>query len=303
MEIKTIPPTFASGENLQVGKNIAYGVNISAGNNVSIGDNSSVGDNVTIGSNVTIGANVVIEAGVCICDGVVFEDGCHISAGVVFTSGDGQASDLFTVAPNAHIGANATICQVSVGRHSVVKPGTVVTRKVPSNAIVCGNPAKITGYMGADIVSQSQHSIYTKDAPYSSKTGARIYDIPRFSDMRGDLSVVEIERLLPFSVNRLFYTYNIDTELVRGEHAHIECQQFLVSVAGSVNVVCDNGKHREEFVLDNPGVGLHIPHLCWGVQYKHSKDNILLVLASHSYEAEDYIRDYDEFIKYIKSAS
>lgn len=303
----TIHPSVTTGARFLKGKNLKLGMSISIGDDVAVGDNCSIGDNVTIGNHVAISNNVSISSGVCICDGVQIESDSYIASGVVFTKSGGNeyavSSTPTTVSTKAYVGANATICQTSIGSNSVVKPGTVVTRKVPSNAIVCGNPAKITGYMDTDIVAQRKHSTYTKDAPYTSKTGAQVFNIPKFSDMRGDLSVVEIEQLLPFPVKRLFYTYNIDTELVRGEHAHIHCQQFLLSVAGSVNVVCDNGHHREEFVLDSPQVGLHIPPLCWGVQYKHSKDNILLVLASHSYEAEDYIRDYDTFLKHISPAS
>lgn len=296
---KNILPKAPTGKSLLQIKDIQQEMDI------SIGGNCSIEESVIIGRHVVIGNNVIIESGVCICDGVQIEDDCHIAAGVVFTMDADQenAPPRIIVSSNTYIGANSTICQVAIGRNSVVKPGTVVTRKIPSNAIVCGNPAKITGYRDTDIIAHKKHPIYTKEAPYASKTGAHIYNLPEFSDMRGDLSVIEIEELLPFPINRIFYTYNIDTELVRGEHAHIQCQQFLISVAGSVNVLCDNGQHREEFVLDNPGVGLHIPHLCWGVQYKHSKDNILVVLASHSYEAGDYIRDYDAFLQYIAPAS
>lgn len=279
----------------------------SCGNNVSIGENCTIAESATLGNDISIGNNVSIGPGCSLCDGMRVEDNCRIAPGVVFTrenGGDDVAPDQrITVSQGVSIGANSTICQVSVGSNAVIRPGTVVTRKIPPNTIVCGNPAKITGYVDTDIVTQQKHMVNTEDASYTSKTGALIYNIPKFSDMRGDLSVIEIEQLLPFPIKRMFYTYNIDTELVRGEHAHIQCHQFLISVAGSVNVLCDNGKQREEFVLDGPHMGLHIPPLCWGVQYKHSKDNILLVLASHAYDADDYIRDYDNFLKHITSGS
>lgn len=305
MNINTPPLTIVAGEPFQIGKKPTLGRFISIGDSVTIGDNCSIEDNVTIGNHVTIGNGVTIESGVCICDKVRIDDNSHLASGVVFAKGKDQdptkTLPLTIVSSEALIGANSTICRTTIGSNSIVKPGTVVTQKVPSNAIVCGNPAKITGYIDADIVTKSKHAIYPKDKPYISRTGAQIFSIPKFSDMRGELSVVEIEHILPFAVKRLFYTYNIDTELVRGEHAHIHCHQFLIAVAGSVNVVCDDGYNREEFTLDSPQAGIHIPPLCWGVQYKHSKDNILLVLASHSYEADDYIRDYDAFLKFIAS--
>ena len=265
-----------------------------------IGDKCSIAEGTSLGERVEIGDNVVIEPGCHLCDDVRIEGGCRIASGVVFTS-DFQSDSTgprTEVASNVTIGANVTVCRVSIGQNAVIRPGSVVTRKIPPNAIVCGNPAKIIGYVGTDVVDRQDHPVFSPEAPYTSKTGARVYDIPKFSDMRGDLSVIEIERLLPFPIKRLFYTYNIDTELVRGEHAHIQCHQFLIAVAGSVNVVCDDGCHREEFILNGPNIGLHIPKLCWGVQYKHSKDNILLVLASHQYDADDYIRDYDQFLQH-----
>lgn len=277
------------------------------GGRVSIGENCSISEYAVLGDDIVIEDNVVVDSGCHLCDGMRVGNGCRFASGVVFTrddGGDGETPDQpIVVSPGVSIGANATICRVSIGSNAVIRPGTVVTRKIPPNAIVCGNPAKITGYVGTDIVTRQEHTIYKQDAPYASRTGARIYNIPKFSDMRGDLSVIEIEQLLPFPIKRMFYTYNIDTELVRGEHAHIRCHQFLISVAGSVNVLCDNGEQREEFILDGPHLGLHVPPLCWGVEYKHSKDNILLVLASHSYDAEDYIRDYDEFLKHIAPTS
>src|SRR5690606_25943523 len=86
---------------------------------------------------------------------------------------------------------------------------------------------------------------------------------------------------------------------IRGEHAHRECAQFLTCVAGSCRVVADDGVHREEFVLNSPTRGLHLPPLTWATQYKYSPDGVLLVLASHHYAADDYIRDYDEFLRVV----
>lgn len=83
---------------------------------------------------------------------------------------------------------------------------------------------------------------------------------------------------------------------VRGEHAHRTCEQFLVCVHGAVAVVCDDGTQRQEFVLDSKELGLYMPPLVWGIQYKYTPEATLLVFASHGYDAKDYIRDYDQFL-------
>ena len=84
---------------------------------------------------------------------------------------------------------------------------------------------------------------------------------------------------------------------IRGEHAHKELRQYLVCVRGSVSVAVDDGKNRDEFVLDTPGIGIYLPPMVWASQYKCSRDAVLLVLASDVYKEDDYIRDYDEYLR------
>ena len=132
----------------------------------------------------------------------------------------------------------------------------------------------------------------------TTETGAKLYKIPSFSDIRGELSVLEIKKMLPFPVERIFYTYGVNSTEVRGEHAHKKCEQFLIAIHGSLHVIVDDSVHREEYILNSPTYGLHLPSGCWGIEYKHSPDCVLLVLASRSYESDDYIRNYDEFLQY-----
>ncbi|WP_319777815.1 WxcM-like domain-containing protein [Maridesulfovibrio sp.] len=294
-----------------------YGSPFSIGNKSYIQHHSTIGDNVTIGDNCLIQSNVVIDdnvhiknsvtikSNVCICKDTIIESGTCVESGTVFISdrlASSREAGCAKVGRDVIVGANSTIYPVKIDANSIIKPGSVVTRDVPHNSIVAGNPAKIIDYVDTDVANdQKPLSVYGDKKPYISKTGAIVYSIPTFSDMRGDLSVLEFEQFLPFSVQRVFYTYNIDTEMVRGEHAHIECKQFLIAIAGSLNVVCDNGFVREEFVLNTSQKGLYIPPKCWGIQYKHSKDSVLLVCASMAYDSDDYIREYDEFIKYINS--
>lgn len=129
-------------------------------------------------------------------------------------------------------------------------------------------------------------------------SGAKVYHIPYFEDDRGALNVLEIAKEMPFECKRVFWTYTIPRGSVRGEHAHILCEEFLVSVSGIVTVKVDNGVNQDEIVLDSPSKGIHLPAGCWTEQYGHSEDSVLLVLASRPYEDEDYIRTYDEFLRW-----
>jgi hypothetical protein len=112
--------------------------------------------------------------------------------------------------------------------------------------------------------------------------------------------VAEWEKDLPFAPRRVFLVYDVPSAKVRGEHAHKACHQLLVCVKGSVAVIADDGVTREEYVLDRPWLGLHLPPRVWGIQYKYSNDAVLMVFASHTYDANDYIRDYDEFMKLVR---
>ena len=127
-----------------------------------------------------------------------------------------------------------------------------------------------------------------------------MYEIPYFVDDRGAINVLEIARDLPFACQRVFYTYTVPEGNVRGEHAHKACEQFLIAICGKVSVSVDDGDHRDEFMLDSPSKGLWLPAGCWGEQFGHSPDCILLVLASLPYDDTDYIRSYDEFIVWKK---
>lgn len=123
----------------------------------------------------------------------------------------------------------------------------------------------------------------------------RTIELPKIIDSRGNLTVAEFGKIIPFDVKRFFMVYQVPLVEVRGEHAHHKCHQFLIAARGRISVIADDGFTKEEFVLDRPNIGLHLPPLVWGVQYKYSPDACLLVFASDYYENEDYIRDYSEF--------
>jgi hypothetical protein len=90
--------------------------------------------------------------------------------------------------------------------------------------------------------------------------------------------------------------FDVPSKEVRGEHAHRVCGQLLVCLAGSVVVVCDDGTNRQEITLDDRELGVHLPPMVWGTQYRYTRDAVLLVMASHPYDSGDYIRDYDQFL-------
>ena len=128
-------------------------------------------------------------------------------------------------------------------------------------------------------------------------SGVQLLNLKKNSDPRGNLLAFENDKALPFKVKRIFIVEGVPENEVRGIHAHRECWQFLVAVAGSITVGFDDGSNAQELVLDRNDVGLLLPPLTYGRQFNFSPDAVLLVLASHSYDLTDYIDDYEEFLQ------
>lgn len=126
------------------------------------------------------------------------------------------------------------------------------------------------------------------------------YTFPPHGDDRGQLVVVEQLKDIPFEVKRVYYIYDTLTDVVRGHHAHKCLEQVLICVHGSCKIHLDNGFETEEVLLDKPYEGLYISNDIWREMYDFSSDAVLLVLASEYYDEADYIRNYDEFIKFVK---
>jgi hypothetical protein len=220
-----------------------------------------------------------------------------IATGVRFS--DDGSNHRLVIGDGATLGENSVIFRCAdIGARSVIRPAAVVERSVPVGAIVSGSPARITGYVGAsapkaELAAEPQQV----GARPSAVRGVTIHRLPRVTDIRGTLSVGEFERTIPFAVKRYFMVYDVPSEETRGEHAHRRCHQFLICVRGSCSVVADDGTSREEFLLDRPDVGVYLPPMVWGIQYKYSADAVLLVFASEYYDSSDYIRDYSEFLR------
>jgi acetyltransferase-like isoleucine patch superfamily enzyme/dTDP-4-dehydrorhamnose 3,5-epimerase-like enzyme len=275
-----------------------------------IGRDCNICDGVFIENDVVVGDRVTIKCGVQLWDGIQIDDDVFIGPNATFTNDifprSKQYPETFlrtVVHAGASIGGNATLLPgVSIGRNAMIGAGAVVTRSVPANAIVVGNSAKIVGYV--DAVDRSSGKTRTPPTANEKKTmtdvhGVSLHTFHTVPDLRGTLSVGEFEREIPFVPRRYFMVYGVPTAETRGEHAHKKCHQFLIVVKGSVHVVADDGKNREEIVLDRLDTGLYLPPMTWGIQYRYSPDAVLLVFASDYYEADDYIRDYNDFLRMV----
>lgn len=104
-------------------------------------------------------------------------------------------------------------------------------------------------------------------------------------------------KTVPFEIKRIFYMYGSDPEIVRGNHANRDSEFVLINVCGTCKVKVDDGKNSEIYCLDSPTTGLYLPAMIWKEMYDFSKESILLVLSSHRYDSEEYIRSYDDFLK------
>jgi UDP-2-acetamido-3-amino-2,3-dideoxy-glucuronate N-acetyltransferase len=129
----------------------------------------------------------------------------------------------------------------------------------------------------------------------SKLEGVDLISFPTVLAARGHLTALELPKVVPFSVKRIFLIHEVSNTEVRGEHAHKICWQLLIATTGSVYVDLSDGELQETFKLDKPVEGLLIPPFTWGTQYNFSRNTALLVLASEAYDPEDYIHDYQEF--------
>lgn len=269
-----------------------------------LGRDCNICDYVFIEGKAVVGDRVTVKCGVQLWDGVVLEDDVFVGPNATFTNDRFPRSRQYLpdypttlVRTGASIGANATILPgITIGAHAMVGAGAVVTRSVPAHAVVVGNPARIVGY--GQKLPKSENCTAMADSTQAEirVRGVKILKAPLIRDLRGSLSVREVGNGLPFIPQRYFVIVDVPGKEVRGEHAHRKLEQLLVCVKGSVSCLVDDGTERQEFLLETPETGLYIPPMVWGVQYRYTRDAVLLVLASAPYDAHDYIRDYDEFV-------
>jgi hypothetical protein len=237
-----------------------------------------ISDSADIDSTASIGPGCIMHGKkIKICEGSRIDAGCVVGEGV------------------------------TIGRNAWIRAGSVVLRSIPPNAVAEGNPAQVIGYQNVQMIQDGSsnvrlidvHGMESATRPFKRSLGvgrAEVYLIRSITDARGSLAVGEVPTELPFLPSRFFIVHSVPSVELRGEHAHKKCEQFLMCINGSCRVMVDDGISRCEVILDRPDVGVYMPALIWGTQYRYSADAALLVFASHAYDPEDYIRTYDEFL-------
>ena len=250
-----------------------------------IGQECIISPTAEIEPGVTIGSRAVLDAA-----GIRIRAGARLDAGCIIAE------------------------DVTIGFDAWVRAGSVVLQSVPANAIVEGNPARVVGYRQSstrdiapipkliDINTVGRFDQRPCMLPLGVGKSA-LYIMRQVNDPRGSLTVGEVPTEVPFIPKRYFAIYGVPCSELRGEHAHRECEQFLLCLNGSVRVLIDDGYSRCEVILDRPEMGVYMPPMTWGAQYKYSSDAVLLVFASMQYSAEDYIRSYDEFLSLASQSS
>lgn len=238
-----------------------------------IGDDCNVCDHTFIENDVHVGHRVTIKCGVQLWDGVTLENDVFVGPNVTFTNDPFPRSKYHleeyprtVVRRGASIGANATIHPgITIGLNAMIGAGAVVTRDVPPNAIVVGNPARIEGYSTTSITKAPD--VAGNDVAELNRTinvpKAAVIIMPLITDLRGNLSFGEFGKELPFIPKRYFIVFDVPSKDVRGEHAHKNLHQLLVCVKGFCCVALDDGTNRDRVVLDTPAKGLYIPPMIW----------------------------------------
>jgi len=129
----------------------------------------------------------------------------------------------------------------------------------------------------------------------------RIIEFADLGDERGNLVVIEGEGMdIPFDIKRVFYIYGSDSTVIRGQHANRETEFLLVNVSGNSKVRVDNGEESVIVELNRPRMGLYLSSMLWKDMYDFSEDSVLLVLASGHYKEQEYIRDYDSYLRVLR---
>lgn len=244
-----------------------------------------------------------ISVGVVLGSRVTIEYGARLVAPRLLATG---ASGDLIVRDDVIIGAGAIVAGAGViGPGARVEPGAVVTQDVPAHAIVAGNPARVIGYSapaGPDQLPATPVQVTAPADPGEVKLigGAVLHRFPEVVDLRGSLTFAEVGTHLPFEVQRFFCVFGVPSAEIRGEHAHRTLHEMLICVSGSLRVSLTDGSSRNEVVLDEPSVGLHLPPCVWSTQFQQGPDTVLFVLCSEVYDPASYIREYDDFLALVK---
>lgn len=131
----------------------------------------------------------------------------------------------------------------------------------------------------------------------SDNTQLRIIDLPKIEDPRGNLTFIEENNHIPFDIKRVYWIYDVPGGQLRGSHAYKKLHEFIVALSGSFDVFLDDGKEKKKFSLNRSYYGLYVPNMLWRTMNNFSTNALCMVLASRHYSQEDYIRNYNEFLK------
>lgn len=134
-----------------------------------------------------------------------------------------------------------------------------------------------------------------------SVDSCKIIELPKLTDPRGNLSFIESNKHVPFEIKRVYYTYDIPGGETRGGHAHKKLQQLIIAVHGSFDIILDDGTRKRIVHLNRSNTGLFLTKMIWREITNFSSGSVCLALASEFYDEGDYYRDYNEFIKAVKS--
>ena len=126
-----------------------------------------------------------------------------------------------------------------------------------------------------------------------------IINFPKIIDPRGNLTVAEQKEHVPFDIQRVYWTYDVPSGESRGGHAHRDCEEVIIAVSGSFDVTLDFGDHRQTYHLNHPYQGLYVGTGVWRTLDDFSSGAVCLVLASHLFDEDDYIRDYEDYLRFL----
>jgi hypothetical protein len=130
--------------------------------------------------------------------------------------------------------------------------------------------------------------------------GVKIIKLPKISDVRGNLTIVENDSEMPFNIQRVYFLYDVPGGSERGGHAHKNLHQLIIASSGSFDIIIDDGSEKKKFHLNRPYLGLYLPPMKWRVINNFSSGSVCSVIASDIYREEDYIRDYKVFLEYFR---
>jgi len=260
-----------------------------------VGADCNICDGVFIENDVVLGDRVTVKCGVQLWDGLRVEDDVFIGPNATFTNDlyprsrkPRGALPPILICRGASIGANATVLPgLRIGPGALVGAGTIVTQDVPANAVVAGNPARIVGYADAREIGDPRD--LGGDAP------GRAIEVEAFRDSRGRLALWPLAAAVPFIPRQMYIVDGAPDGGARGGGAYRRSHQLLVATKGAMRVALDDGSARIIVTLSETNIGLHISPGIWTLQFGHTTDAALLVLASGTNLPEERVTDYIEF--------